>query len=372
MSHAQSFPSPLKIGMVVEQLFQPVPGGSGRYIVELTQALSGVDEISITGLSAKHKDYSALGPIPYRAFPWPRQVLYETWRRLSWPRVESKVPDLDLVHATTWAIPATRLPLVVTVHDLAFLKDPSHFTRHGVSFFKDAWKRTLDLAAAVIVPSEATGDHCIHEGLEPERLHVIEHGVAPNTATEAEVEAFRRDFGIRKDFIMWCGTFEPRKNLSTVLKSYELIAGDYPEVDLVLIGPKGWGDSGINIPAPLMERIHLTGKVTDAQLQAAYKAARLFTFPSIWEGFGLPVLEAMAAGTPVISAANTSMAEVMGDTGFLVDALDAQGQAEAVGAILEQDKDSLGSLGLQRAKGFTWDAAAQQHIEVYKKVAARA
>ena len=170
---------PLHVGMTVEQCWQRVPGGSASYIVALLAALQQRTDVTTVGLSARHSgppesDHAPSGPV--RSLGLPRGVLYRSWNRLSAPRPEWTVKGLDVVHAATWAIPPTRRPLVVTVHDVAFLRDPGHFTPRGVRFFTRALARTRAEADAVIVPSQATADDCEAAGIQTDRIHVIPHG----------------------------------------------------------------------------------------------------------------------------------------------------------------------------------------------------
>ena len=298
--------------------------------------------------------------VPVRSSTLPRAALYEAWSRTPWPRAERIAGPADVVHATTWAMPATRRPLVVTVHDLAFLDDPTHFTRRGNAFFR----RSLDLvrrrADAVVVPSAATADDCVRHGLQAARLHVVPHGVrVPPVGTEA-VTAFRDELGLRRDYILWCGTREPRKNLDRLVKAYLRLAP--AGTDLVLVGPSGWGEVGVG--AGHDDRVHVVGRLDEGRLHAAYAGARAFAFPSIREGFGLPVLEAMAHGIPVLTSRATACAEVAGDTAVLVDPLDERSITDGLAEVLSAGRE-LGARGRERAATFTWARAAEQTIGAY-------
>ena len=198
--------------MVVEQLWQPVPGGSGRYIVELARGLTaaGVDAV---GIAARHtaREPSAAGVglgIPVATSALPRQVLYALWDRLGVPSVDHLDAGAQLVHATTWSIPPTRRPLVVTVHDLAFLRDPTHFTRHGVAYFTRALRRTVEHAKRVIVPSHATERDCVAAGIEPSVIRVIPHGVRHTDVSAEDVDRFRAARGLARPYVLWVGTHE--------------------------------------------------------------------------------------------------------------------------------------------------------------------
>ena len=369
--HSASGPAadPLHVAMTVEQCWQRVPGGSASYIVALLAALQERQDVRTTGLSAAHRgrppaDHSPTGPV--RAFPLPRYALYRAWNALSGPRAEWLVPGADVVHATTWAIPPTRRPLVVTVHDVAFLRDPTHFTPRGVRFFTRALDRTRDEAAAVIVPSQATADDCVSAGIEAGRIHVVPHGAPTWIVTQGEVDALRDRLGLPERFVLWCGTFEPRKNVDGLLAAFELLAEHDPSVHLVLVGPTGWGEAHRAPHGRWAARVHQVGRLSTSDLRVAYAAATAFCFPSTWEGFGLPVLEAMSVGTPVVTSAGTSMAEVVGDAGILVDPADpaqiAAGLLRAVG----EEREELGGAALARSRDFTWARAADLTVAAYR------
>lgn len=368
-------PTPLRVAAVVEQCWQPVPGGSGTYVVELLRALGDRPDVRVRGVAAAHRHPAPADvrpPVAVTSSRLPRRLLYDAWARLGRPRVERLVPGAEVVHATTWAIPGTARPLVVTVHDLAFLRDPDHFTARGVRFFRHALERTRDEAAAVVVPSEATAADCVRAGIERSRVHVVPHGVdVPDVAT-AQVAAFRDRHGLERPYVLWTGTREPRKNLDGLLRAFALLDAD---VDLVLVGPEGWGagtepadgvGDRVRVRVRVRERVHVLGRLPVAELHAAYAGAAAFCFPSLWEGFGLPVLEAMAHGVPVVTSAGTSTAEVLGDAGAAVDPHDPSAIAAALDRALGEEGRAWAVAGRTRAAGFTWADAARRTVDVYR------
>ena len=357
----------MRVAMTVEQLWERVPGGSAGYLIQLARAL-GTEGVEVTGLAARHPEPPApdlAPPIPVVHSRLPRYLLYRSWAHLGRPRAEAAVPECDVVHATTWAIPPTRRRLVVTVHDLAFLHDPGHFTPRGVRFFTRALARVVGEADAVVVPSLATARDCLGVGLEPERVHVIPHGAPDWHVTPEQVAGVRARHALPERFVLWVGTREPRKNLTRLLAAFATVAAEDPGLHLVLVGPAGWGTAEDAGPGPWRERVHHLGRLPAADLPAVYAAATAFAFPSVWEGFGLPVLEAMAVGTAVVTSAGTSMAEIVGDAGVLVDPWDpaelAAGLRRATGA----ERAALAAAAREPAAGFTWAASARAHREVY-------
>ncbi|WP_253953265.1 glycosyltransferase family 4 protein [Schaalia meyeri] len=367
----------VRVGMVVEQMWQSVPGGSGRYIVEVASRLAaqGVNAIGIAarhGRGAERPEQVGLS-IPVRSCALPRRALYAAWDRLGIPGVDRVLGagsgrGADVVHATTWAIPPTSRPLIVTVHDVAFLREASHFTAHGAAYFRRALAATKKHADAVIVPSQATAADCVEAGIDEDLISVIPHGLTHTPVTHQQVEAFRARHTLNRPYILWVGTREPRKNLPTLIQAYRALAPT-TELDLVLVGPAGWGEDPTEADLPA-SRVHVLGRLDDEDLACAYAGARVFTFPSIWEGFGLPVLEAMAHGTPVVTSEGTCMAEITGaDAGLLAPATDPHALAEALQAAAGPDHDRLSAAGRERARDFTWESSAASHARLYESLA---
>ncbi|QCB93146.1 glycosyltransferase family 4 protein [Cellulomonas shaoxiangyii] len=357
------------VALTVEQLWQRVPGGSGTYVTALAAALA--DRLPVTGLSAWHRARrpSELDPrVPVRRAPLPRRALYEAWQRVGAPRAEHLVPHADVVHATTWAVPPTRRPLVVTVHDVAFLDDPSHFTAHGVAFFRRALTAVVERADAVVVPSQDTAAACRRAGIESSRLHVVPHGTDVRPAAADDVARVRARYALTGTYVLWVGTREPRKNLDVVLRAYERARDRLDGAELVLVGPQGWGEDAAPTGAP---GVRVLGAVPRTDLPALYTGARAFCFPSLREGFGLPVLEAMAAGVPVVTSAGTACAEVAGTAGVLVDPLDPDAVAEGLATATGGRHHALAAASLERATAFSWGEAARATTAVYAAVASR-
>ena len=273
-----------------------------------------------------------------------------------------------VVHATTWAIPPTSAPLVVTVHDVAFLRDPQHFTRHGAAYFTRALSQVIQCADIVIVPSQATADDCAHAGISAESIRVIPHGVQGFDLSVSQ-GVFRKEHHITRPYVLWVGTREPRKNVSALLRAFALLTSH--DLDLVLVGPQGWGDhSGEQrlLQELPPDRVHVVGALSDQDLAEAYTEASAFCFPSLWEGFGLPVLEAMSAGIPVVTSEGTSMAEVVGDSGLLVDPQNPEQIAQALVAAVGSEHDKMAEAGKKRAAQFTWEKSGAAHVAVYQEL----
>ncbi|MCZ2838601.1 glycosyltransferase family 4 protein [Modestobacter sp. VKM Ac-2985] len=364
--------SPLRVGMTVEQCWQPQPGGSGTYVRELLTELSGRADLRLTGLTARHGGRTPEGdrlPVPLRRSPVPRRALYQLWQSTRRPR-----PDrgLDVVHATTWAIPGRRRPLVVTVHDLAFLQDPEHFTAHGAAFFRRGLEITRREATAVVVPSHATRAECVEQGIDPARITVVPHGVRPVHTTPEDVARFRARHGLTRPYVLWTGTREPRKNLPVLVQAFEQFAtGTGLDVDLVLVGPEGWGPETARLRRVPTDRVRVLGRLPRTELDAAYAGALLFCYPSLREGYGLPVTEAMAHGVPVVTSSGTATEEAAGGAAVLVEPRDpadvARGLAEAADPTR---REVLRTGSLARAADLDWSRTADQTAAVLSRAAA--
>lgn len=364
----------LTVTLTVEQLWQPAPGGSGTYVAELARALATRPDVELHGLAAREGGPPALAlptSMDVRHSPLPRPVLYEMWARRRRP-LRPRPDGPGVVHATTWAVPPRTSPLVVTVHDLAFLRDPEHFTARGNSFFRRALRLVQDEADAVVVPSAVTAADCAEHGLGPDRVTVVPHGVRILPRTADDVAAFRTRHGLERPYVLWCGTLEPRKNLGTLLAAYERLHDQEPDLDLVLVGPAGWGGAAADVARHVERlpegRVHLLGRLDEADLHSAYAGAEVFCFPSTWEGFGMPVLEAQAHGVPVVTSAGTSMAEVAPTGALLVDPADADALA---GALLDAvgRRPELAAAAAANAARFSWERCADEHVAVYRTVA---
>ena len=373
------YADPLHVAMTVEQLWQSVPGGSGTYVRALAAALEARDDVVMTGIAARGAhagEHGLPASLDLGVSVLPRRFLYQSWSRLRRPgvprsaRMRRDGRRFDVVHATTWAVPPRTAPLVVAVHDVAFLRNPEHFTPHGVAFFQRALEATRRDADIVIVPSEATRSDCLDAGIDAERIRLVSHGTEAQRTEPADVAAFRARHGLHRDFVLWCGTLEPRKNVSSLLAAFRELASGDPGLDLVLVGPHGWGETSAEVRAAATalptDRLHVLGKLSQEDLQLAYAGARVFCFPSLWEGFGMPVLEAMVHGTPVVTSRGTSMAEIAQGGALLVDPLDPTAIAAAITEAAGPSHAVLSAGGRANAATFTWERSAEQHVAAYR------
>jgi glycosyltransferase involved in cell wall biosynthesis len=299
-----------------------------------------------------------------RRLPLPRHLLYETWPRFGWPAVERATGPVDLTHCTVHLPIASKAPWVTSAYDLHFLHEPGHFTPRGTRLYNQWLDQVREGAAMVICPSVATRDDCLAAGIEADRLRVVPLGVDAAPAADGEAARVRARYGLERPVILFVGTVEPRKNLARLVQAYERLGPI--DAELVLVGPDGWTD----LPATTARRL---GFVPPDDLRALYAAADVVAYPSLREGFGLPVLEAMAQGAAVVTSATTSTAEVASDAGLLVDPLDVDDIAGALRRLLDDPAlaAELGSRARARAGGFTWARTAEGTVDAYRDALGR-
>lgn len=359
----------VRVAMTLEQCWHRVPGGTAIAALGHARELAaaGIDAVGVAASHRAPPPAPWTPPIPVRHLRLPRTALYESWRRFRRPQVQRATGPVDVIHATTFAIPPRSAPLVVTVHDLAFVHDPAHFTKHGVAFFTDGMRTTLDEADVVVCPSRATIDDCVANGFDPDRMRLVPLGVDASPATDTA--GVKVKYGLRRPYVLWVGTIEPRKNLPRLIEAFTLV--DNPDVDLILVGPRGWNESVRPLVARARGRVKTLGFVPHDDLAGLYAGARVFCFPSLLEGFGFPVLEAMAQGTPVVTSRATSTEEIAGEAALLVDPRDPSDIARAIRSILEDEAVAarLGADGRKRAAEYTWARSASALAAVYREVA---
>ncbi len=361
------------MAVTVEQAWQRVPGGTAASTNALLAELARRPDMDVWGVAARHGAEAPADwrpPVPVHHLPLPRLALYRSWHALRWPPVHAGGGGRpDVVHATSPAVPPGSAPLVATVHDLAFLDRPDLYTPRGVRFLTRGTRLARELATSVVVPSRAVRQECLAAGFDGDRVHVVPHGVAVPEVPPSAVSALRRRLDLPGPYLMWCGTHEPRKNLATLLRAFELLVAAGSGLHLLLVGPDGWGPQAAP-PAAVASRVRTAGFLPSSQLHAAYAGAAVMAYPSLREGFGMPVLEAMAHGVPVVTTRGSAMAEFAGTAGALVDPTDPSEVAGGVEDALRHGA-TYSTEGRRVASGMTWQVAADRLAAVYADAAGR-
>lgn len=272
----------------------------------------------------------------------------------------------------------TRLPTVLTVHDLSVLRYPETHPEYRVAVFTRHLRDSIQRADCILTDSDFVRDEVIGEfGLAANKVFAVKLAASNNfiRKTGAELEAGLQHFGLNAGaYVLAVGTLEPRKNLASAIKAYAALPDpmrrNFP---FVIAGMKGWRMEDFDRQtAALIQggQIRRLGYVSDEMLPVLYSGARVFVYPSLYEGFGLPPLEAMACGAPVIVSNRSSLPEVVGDAGVQVEALDVDALAEAMRSVIENDElcRDLGLRGIARAADFSWRRCAEQTAEIYRQV----
>lgn len=357
----------MKVGLHVGQLLQPAPGGIGQYVRALLAGLPGAGiEVVPFGTGRPKSETNESEELLHRFVDlgWPRaSVRYAMWH--SFRRAKLRV-SADVVHAPSLAIPpANSRPLVVTVHDVAFVHHPELFTRQGLRFHRRGLEIARCEAAAIIVPSAFSFAELLAEGFEQKRIHLIPHGTwQPPLLEEQDVSAHLARFDLAMNrYILFTGTLEPRKGLPTLLDAFSSLRARRPELTLVICGPSGWG----SVPSLQRPGIRVLGFVDHRTLDVLYRGASVLACPSIYEGFGFPILEAMARGCPTVISDAASLVEVANGAADLVPIGDSVALAAALDRVLSdpEHRDHLVGLGRQRAMTLTWERSAQAHAALY-------
>lgn len=363
--------------------------GIGRYTRELLKALAQATptdyayRLFAAGCRKNFPKIAELFPTDRLNWRWcptrlSRRWLERLWYRLRLPLlVEAWTGRLDLFHAPDFVLPpvmpTTRT--LVTIHDLSFVRLPT-FTMPGMSRYLNRWvPHSVQRADHVIAVSEATRQDIIELYHAPaHKVTVLPHGISPDFAPviePARLHDLRRRYGLDNwPFILSLGTIQPRKNYPRLIQALARLEAD---CHLVIVGSEGWDCETVYNEVTrwgLKERVHFLGYVADADLPALYSAATIFAYPSLYEGFGLPVLEALACGTPVVAANASALPEVVGSAGLLVDPYQVEELAAALAHLLTDsaDRARLGQAGQRQAAGFRWDNTAQGVLRLYDKL----
>jgi glycosyltransferase involved in cell wall biosynthesis len=286
----------------------------------------------------------------------------------------------ELLHVQYTGPLFTGVPLVVSVHDVSYLELPDCFTWYRRKQLKLTVRRTVKKAAAVLTPSEFSRRAILdHYRLDDDKVVVVPNAVSSQFRPmdrRVSLKAIEKRFGVRGPFVLTVGDLQPRKNHLGLLKAFEEAVRAHPQLrhQLVFVGKETWYSKDLHRAverSSVSGRVHFTGFVEDSDLVSFYAGCDLFVFPSFYEGFGLPILEAMACGRAVACSSATAMPEVANAAGILFDPYSVPEMARAIGDVLldEEMRVRLERLGSNRAASFTWERAAQRTLDVYYEVA---
>ena len=365
--------------------------GIGRLVRSQVAALSELDASNSYVLLYARPNQGATPRFPTSANFSRREVgVRERWLTIAWHRAHVPIPadflsgPVDIFHSPDFVLPPLRRARsVLTVHDLAFLMYPECAHDRLRAYLEAVVPRSVVRADFVIADSENTrNDLVVLLGVHPDRVDVVPGGVDERFSPvrdPALLRQARNQLGVGDaPYVLAVGVLEPRKNLSTLMDAFAIAKsrGLLPGHRLVLAGGRGWLVEEIlehHAASPVRDQILLPGFVPDELLPAAYSAADVLAFPSLYEGFGLPLLEAMACGTPVVTSSASCLPEVGEGASLMVEPMDTDGLAEAlVRAATEPElREELRAKGTARAAQYTWRRAAERLLSVYEKVGSR-
>ncbi|HNT86789.1 MAG TPA: glycosyltransferase family 1 protein [Candidatus Hydrogenedentes bacterium] len=357
--------------------------GVGHFTAYLLRALLPMlGEDRLAGLATGLRALRAVADVaacPVRRLPVPTRVLYQLWNVAGLPRVDTVLGGVDVFHATNYFLPPTRRARrVLTIYDLAFLRAPQWCSPKIVGPFARHVPRFAREADAVLTCSEASKRDIVELLGVPEAKVTVTYGAVDEAfAAPPREEAARRvreEFGVSGPFVLFVGAIEPRKNVTGLLEAFARVRNDLPH-RLVLLGRAGWQPEPVPAIAGrlgIADRVTWLGYVpSHAALPAFYAAADAFVLPSFHEGFGLPVIEAMACGCPVITTRRAALPEAGGDAARYADPESPESIAATISEVLGDAalRDRMRALGREQAKRFSWRETARRTLEVYRRVA---
>ena len=367
----------MRVGIEITPL-NNAPTGVGYYVRHLLEQLSKLPdppEYACFASGLRAPDTSGLA-ITHRRLPMPTRLLYMCWEKTGVPRVDRLLGGVDVYHAVNYVLPpVAKARRVLSIHDLCFLRHPEWASPKIVGPFRRTIRQHAHQADRVIACSESTKKEIVDLLELPEnRIRVI-YDAADNMFQPVEANRARQQvaqvLGISHPFFLFVGTLEPRKNLGGLLEAFSRAKVPH---HLVIAGGSGWKSSELRVQAlslSIEDKVHFTGYIHDRALfPALYSAATAFLFPSWYEGFGLPVLEAMACGCPVIASNTTSMPEVGGDAMLYAAPEDANAWTTAIQQAAEDEslRNDMRRKGLEQALKFSWRRCAEETMECYRSV----
>jgi glycosyltransferase involved in cell wall biosynthesis len=366
-------PARVRVGYDATALLGPRTG-VGQMAAHLLEALAHHDDLDLTAFAVTWRGQRALreaipSGVGLRTRRVPARLTRASWARTSAPRAELWTGPVDVVHAPNFVAPPSRAPVVVTVHDLTFVRYPEMTTADARTFPR-LIQRAIDRGAVVHTVSDFVADE-VREHFDIDRGRVVRiySGIAPSQGGDAAHGRARAAAG---RYVLVLGTIEPRKNLPNLVRAFDVVAATRRDLHLVVAGPDGWGlkefDAAV-ADARHGARIRRLGYVDDGTRRDLLAGAAALAYPSIYEGFGHPPLEAMDAGVPVLGSSAGALPEVLGDAALLPDPLDVDALASALTTILDDDatRETLVARGHARVTRYTWAGAGDEFARLYRR-----
>lgn len=364
----------MKIGIDISQ---SVYGGTGvaaytKNLVEALLKLNSNERYVLFGSSMRRgqdlkqmfKSLPKQTSIQAKFFPFPPSFLSRLWNNLHVVDIERFTGRVDIFHTSDWIEPPSICPKVTTIHDMIVYKYPELLNPNIVKTQRQRLEWVRKDGTFIIADSESTKQDIIsHLKVPPSRIEVVYLGVSEVfRSAKPDAQAVLDKYLLQGPFVLSVGTREPRKNLTTVVEAFKQL--NRSQLELLIVGKYGWGKDVV-----LMPQIRILETATDSELAVLYSHAQCFVYPSLYEGFGLPILEAMSAGTPVITSDRGSLKEIAAEAAMFADPQSAKSVAEMMEQVLGLNSTQRASQiekGKQHAAQFTWEKTAQQTLNIYK------
>jgi len=351
--------------------------GVGQVTAHLIEAVAARGDIDLRAFAISWRGRNGLGEqlprgVTAATKPFPARLTRALWPHAPIPHVEHWTGPVDLVHATSFVAPPSHTPVLLTVHDLTFVRF-SEMCAGDTLTYPRLIRVALDRGALIHTYSDCIADEIVESfGLPRDRVVRVYPGLAPTAGGDA---ARGRQLAGTDRYVLALGTIEPRKNLPMLVRAFDGVAADDPSVRLVIGGPDGWGAEAFAdacAAAHHGDRVIRLGYVDVRDRRDLLAGATVLAYPSIYEGFGHPPLEAMLAGVPVVASNAGTLVEVLGDAALLPDPLDADAIAAALGRALNdpQLRADLVRLGHERTLRYTWERASGDFAQLYREIIA--
>jgi glycosyltransferase involved in cell wall biosynthesis len=373
---ASSGPDRLAVGFDATPLLGR-PTGVGAFCSGALEGLSGLSSVDVSAYAVSWRRRRGIAPlvpsgVSHRQRAMPARPLHAAWAHWSWPPMNHSTGGQDVVHGTNFVVPPTKhAARVVTVHDLTVVLYP-HLCDPATLAFPDLVRRAVAEGAWVHTPSHFIAEQVVAElSVDPERVRAVYHGIPPQPpprGPDAGPPIALPD-GCRR-YVLAIGTIEPRKDYPLLVSAFDAVAAAHPDVALVIAGGDGWGveqfDSAV-AAAAARRRVVRPGYLDDRALDTVLRHASVLAYPSHYEGFGFPPLQAMSAGIPVVATAAGAVPEVVGDGAFVVAPGDGDALAASISRVLAGgvEIDELIDRGRRRSATFTWEACAEGLVALY-------